>query len=47
MNLLYNKQLFYNRIYSLEIIKLKILKIYIKTNLASSFIRSFRFLPIF
>lgn len=33
-----NKQLFYNPIYSLETIELKILKAYIKTNLANGFI---------
>lgn len=34
INLIKNKQLFYKLIYSLEIVKLKTLKTYIKTNLA-------------
>lgn len=38
------KQLLYGSIYSLKTIKLKILKIYIKTNLANGFICLFRFL---
>ena len=39
INLLDNKQLPYSPIYSLRPIELEILKTYIKTNLASSFIR--------
>ena len=34
-----NKQLFFESIYSLESVKLEILKIYIKTNLANGFIQ--------
>lgn len=37
-----DKQLFYTLIYSLELIKLKMLKNYIETNLANGFIKSFK-----
>lgn len=50
INLIDNKQLPYNPIFSLESIKLKIIKTYIEINLANSFIRSFKFsidTPIF
>ena len=33
-----NKQLFFGPIYSLELVELEVLKIYIETNLANSFI---------
>lgn len=36
------KQLFYNLIYSLKLIKLKILNTYIETNLTNSFIQLFK-----
>lgn len=39
-----DKQTLYKPIYSLRLIELKILKIYIKTNIANSFICSFKFL---
>ena len=39
INLLDNKQLSYSLIYSLGLVELKILETYIKTNLASNFIR--------
>lgn len=39
INLLYNKQLFYSLIYNLGLLELEILKIFIKTNLASGFNR--------
>ena len=42
INLLDNKQLPYSPIYSLRLVELKTLKTYIKVNLASSFIRSFK-----
>ena len=42
INLLDNKQQFYSPIYSLKLVKLKILKTYIKTNLTSSFIKLFK-----
>ena len=45
-----SKQLFFSLIYSLEPVKLKILKTYIETNLANGFICSFKFftkVPIF
>ena len=38
INLLDNKQPLYSSIYSLELVELEMLKIYIETNLASSFI---------
>ena len=38
------KQLFFNPIYSLRLVELKILKIYIKTNLTNIFIQLFKFL---
>ena len=38
-----DKQLFYRLIYSLKLIKLKILKIYIKINLINRFIKIFKF----
>ena len=38
-----NKQLFFRLIYSLKLVKLKILKTYIKINLANSFIQLFQF----
>lgn len=44
INLLNNKQPFFNSIYSLELIKLEILKTYIKIDLTSSFIRLSKFL---
>lgn len=44
INLLNNSYFFYNLIYTLELVKLKILKAYIKANLASSFIRLFKFI---
>ena len=44
INLLNNKQPSYNPIYNLSSVELKILKTYIETNLASSFIRPFKFL---
>ena len=37
-----NKKIFYNLIYSLFLVKLEILKIYIKTNLANKFIKCFK-----
>lgn len=37
-----NKLPFFKSIYSLKLIKLKILKIYIKTKLANSFIQTFK-----
>ena len=37
-----SKQLFFNPIYSLELVKLEILKTYIKTNLANGFIWPFK-----
>ena len=43
INLQNNKKLSYSLIYSLKLINLKILKIYIKINLASGFIKSFKF----
>ena len=42
INLLNDKQLLYGLIQSLKLVKLKILKIYIKTNLARSFIKPFK-----
>ena len=42
IDLLNNKQLSYSLIYSLELVELKILKTYINTSLASSFIRPSR-----
>ena len=39
-----DKQLFFESIYSLELIELEILKTYIKTNLANSFIWPSKFL---
>ena len=39
-----NQQLFYSFIYSLSLIKLEILKIYIKNNLVNSFIKPSKFL---
>ena len=38
MNLVINNQLLYILIYSLNLVKLETLKIYIKTNLVNSFI---------
>lgn len=38
------KQLFYSPIYSLKMIELKILKIYIKINITNSFIKLFKLL---
>ena len=46
INLLEAKQPPYNPVYSLKIVKLKMLKTYIKVNLASSFIGSFKFLTV-
>lgn len=43
INLLNDKQLFYGLIYSIELVELQILKIYIKTNLASDFIKSSKY----
>ena len=37
-----NKQLFFKLIYSLRLIKLEIMKIYIKTNLVNDFIQFFK-----
>ena len=37
-----SKQLLFSLIYSLKLVELEILKIYIKINLANSFIRSFK-----
>ncbi len=42
IKLIYNRQLPYGLIYSLSIVELKILKSYIKNNLANSFIRPFK-----
>ena len=42
INLLKDKQLPYSLIYGLRLIELEILKTYIKANLASGFIRSFK-----
>ena len=42
INLLYSKQTYYGSIYSLEIIELERLKIYIKINIASNFIKHFK-----
>ena len=42
INLLGDKQVHYSLIYSLRLVKLKILKTYIKTNLTNSFIRFFK-----
>lgn len=39
-----NKQLRFSLIYSLELVELKILKSYIKINLAKNFIQIFKFL---
>ena len=39
-----NKQPFYSLIYSLKLIELEILKVYIETNLVNSFIKSFKLL---
>ena len=44
INFLDNKQLSYGLIYSLKLIKLEILKTYIRANLASNFIRLSKFL---
>ena len=44
IKLVNNKQPLYGSIYSLNLIKLKTLKAYIKNNLANSFIRSFKYL---
>lgn len=44
INLLEDKQLPYYPIYNLKLMELEKLKIYIKANLASSFIRPFKFL---
>lgn len=44
IKLIINQQSSYRPIYSLEPVELKILKTYIKTNLANSFIYSFKFL---
>lgn len=38
------KQPFYDPIYSLELVEMETLKIYIKTNLANDFIKPFKFL---
>lgn len=38
-----NKQSFYKSIYSLKLVELEILKIYIKTNLVNTFIWPFKF----
>lgn len=46
INLLNSKQLFYRLLYSLKLIKIKILKTYIKANLADSFISYFKLLII-
>lgn len=35
-----NEQLFYKFIYNLELVKLKMLKTYIKTNIANNFLNS-------
>ena len=43
IDLLDNKQLFYDPIYTLGLVELKTLKIYIKANKASSFIKLFKF----
>lgn len=42
INLINDQQQFYSTIYSLESIELKILKTYIKTNLAHDFIQAFK-----
>lgn len=42
INLLDDKQLFYSPIYSLALVKLETLKIYIKINLFNNFIKSFK-----
>ena len=42
INFLHNKQPPHSLIYSLELMKLKMLKIYIKANLANNFIKSFK-----
>ena len=42
IKLIDDQQLLYNLIYSLSLVKLKILKAYIKNNLANSFIKSFK-----
>ena len=42
MDLLDNKQSLQSLIYSLELIKLEILKTYIKANLATNFIKPFK-----
>ena len=46
INLLDDKQPLYNLIYSLGPVKIETLKTYIKANLASSFIRLFKFSPV-
>lgn len=42
IELIDGEQLFYRPIYTLELIKLETLKVYIKTNLANNFIRPFK-----
>lgn len=42
INLINNKQSFYRLIYSLKSLQFKILKTYIKTQLANGFIKSFK-----
>ena len=39
-----SKQLFFRPIYSLKLVELEILKIYIKNNVANGFIESYKFL---
>ena len=43
INLLNNKQATYSLIYNLKLVELEILKIYIKANLVSTFIKCFNF----
>ena len=42
IELIDNKQLLYDFIYSLDLVELKILKVFIKNNLVNSFIRPFK-----